>query len=428
MNLADEKENIGIVLKKLLRSKFFKYAFIFQISYLILSIVLTLIIFRNQNDFKVYYKVGEVFINDLGDLYNKVNYDWPFRYLPLSALFFIPFYLMGFDIGFIFFNLVNFLLNLLICYFLYKIITIKNQETTFQTQRDLSFYLSIFLIGLPQLFNYILGQINLYISLLMLLSLYLFIKHNDLKWQFISSIILGITIIFKPITLFLLPFLIYLRYNPQSKRVQFKIRLSVYRVIGFLIPLSLNAIIFLLVPSLLEGFIYVNFTGTDAILINHSISLTKIISNLLFTIGFTNNQLASAQIPLFLAIAAVFGISSFLIYFFRREKEESIIYGFTFGILIMFIAYFDTWDHHLLNLIPLLIIIIIENKNKFSIKYLKISLYFFSFLDLAFMGLFFITAILLSFPFNFMGTIFLFITFYAICKLNLVSKKIIPAS
>jgi len=75
--------------------------------YFILSMILTLVFFKEQNDFRVYYRVGELFMTDINGLYNPLNYIdmWPFRYFPISAAFFVPFYLLGFELGFIVFNL-----------------------------------------------------------------------------------------------------------------------------------------------------------------------------------------------------------------------------------------------------------------------------------------------------------------------------------
>ncbi len=77
----------------------FKYTVLIHSGYFIFSIILTLVFFRQQNDFLVYYEVGEVVLRNINDLYTE-PYNWPFRYLPLSALYFVPFYLMGFDFGF----------------------------------------------------------------------------------------------------------------------------------------------------------------------------------------------------------------------------------------------------------------------------------------------------------------------------------------
>ncbi|GAH30576.1 unnamed protein product, partial [marine sediment metagenome] len=87
------------------------------------------------------------------DLYTE-PYNWPFRYLPLSALYFIPFYLMGFDFGFIVFNLINLILNILICIFLYKIINLVRGKDHETDEKRVVLYICLYMISLPQIFNY----------------------------------------------------------------------------------------------------------------------------------------------------------------------------------------------------------------------------------------------------------------------------------
>ncbi|GAG70298.1 unnamed protein product [marine sediment metagenome] len=142
---------------------------------------MTLFVFRSDSDFYVYYRVGEIFINDPANLYNPANYDgiWPFRYFPLSALLFVPFYLMDFELGFIVFNLINLILNILISIILYKLILLIRREDHEKEENRVILYICLYLIGLPQVFNYILGQINLYVTLLILLSLFVFLKYKD---------------------------------------------------------------------------------------------------------------------------------------------------------------------------------------------------------------------------------------------------------
>jgi len=84
--------------------------------------------------------------------------------------------------------------------------------------------------------------------------------------------------------------------------------------------------------------------------------------------------------------------------------------------LIMLLGYFDSWDHHLLILIPLLIVIIfnLPRNSEITNKFKK-SLIFFSFFDLAFMGIWFLTTPF-WFPYNFASTIFLILVFYGIFK------------
>ena len=403
--------------RELWEFKIFRYAILIHGFYFILSMILTLIFFRDQNDFLVYYEGGKVFIDNINELYNQANYTrWPFRYFPISAIFFVPFYLMGFNLGFILFNLTNLILNILICVVLYKIIILIRGEDHEQEEKRIVLYISLFLMGLPNLFNYILGQINLYITFLILMSLYLFLKYEDAKYNLIASIILGLSILFKPITIFLIPFLLVIHFNLEEKKFEIKIFKSIIRLVGFLIPLSLNIFFFLISSELLDGFLDVNLTGEDTVLKNHSFSITKLIQNFFIVLGFSQTQLLSFQLPIFLIILIIIGGIGFIFYLIRRFDDNYLIYGYTFGILIMFLGYFDSWDHHLLILTPLLIIIIfnLPRDSDLTKKFNKPSFFFLNFFDLAFMGIWFL--IKNWFPFNFMSTIFLLLIFYSLSK------------
>ncbi len=407
--------------RELWEFKIFRYAVIIHIFYFILALILTLVFLRDQNDFLVYYEGGKVFINNVNELYNKNNYSrWPFRYFPISALFFVPFYLMGFDLGFIVFTLINLILNILIFLVLYKLIVLIRREDHEQGDKRIVLYVSLFLIGLPNLFNYILGQINLYITLLILISLFLFLKYEDTKHNFIASIILGISILFKPITIFLLPFLMLVHFDLEQKKFEIKFIKSIIRLVGFLIPVSLNFFIFFIHPELLHGFLNVNLTGEDTVIVNHSFSITKLIQNFLIVIGFSQEQLLSFQLPIFLVILFILGGIGFITYLVRRFEDNDLIYGYTFGILIMLLGYFDSWDHHILILTPLLIIIIfnLPKNSDLTRKFNKPSFFFLNFFDLAFFGIWVLTQ--RWFPFNFASTVFLLLIFYSICKSCLI--------
>ena len=125
------------------------------------------------------------------------------------------------------------------------------------------------------------------------------------------------------------------------------------------------------------------------------------------------------QLPLFIAVAGFFTIISLIFYFILRSRittRENLIYGYILGILIMFLSYFDTWNHHLLIVLPILIIIIFNLSRTSDIikRYIKISFFFFNFIDITFTILFFFTVDF--FPFNFVGTVFLLIILYGILK------------
>jgi hypothetical protein len=112
----------------------------------------------------------------------------------------------------------------------------------------------------------------------------------------------------------------------------------------------------------------------------------------------------------------IIALLGFLAFMTRKNKEHSIVYGYTFGVLIMFLCYYDSWDHHLLILTPLLIIIlfILPHQSDITKKFIKPSFFFLCFADLAFMGLYFV--IENYFPFNFASTIFLLLVFYGLIK------------
>lgn len=413
-------------IQELWSSKIFRYAIILHGIYFIISLILTLTIFRDQNDFRVYFRVGEVFINDIRGLYDPLNFIgmWPFRYFPLSGLLFVPFYLLGFEIGYIIFNIINVILNLFICIVLYKIIILTRGKNHESEENRIILYICLYLMSIPQVFNYILGQINLYVTLLILISLYLFLKYEDYKWNFIASFILGISVNIKPITLFLIPFLIIINFNRQEKRIKIESFKSLIRLTGFILPVVLNIIMFLMYPELLEGFLNVNITGEETVLMNHSFSITKLIQNLLIFFGFSQTQLQSFQLPIFIIILLILGGAGFMIYFVRRFDEFSLTLGYTFGILIMLLGYFDSWDHHLLILSPLLIILIFQFPRNSNItkKFIKPSFFFLSFFDLAFMGIWFLTQDF--FPFNFVSTLFLLLIFYGVSKFCLTKDSL----
>ncbi|MFW9867735.1 MAG: glycosyltransferase family 87 protein [Candidatus Thorarchaeota archaeon] len=414
---------IKVKFKELWEHKIFRYAIIIQIFYFVISQILTLTVFRNTNDFEVYYTVGNLFVNNINDLYNPSNYLWPFRYFPISAILFVPFYLVGFELGFILFTVINFILNALICIILYKIIILTRGKTHENNDARPILYICIFLMSLPNLFNYILGQINLYVTLLVLLSLFIFLRYEGLKWELIASIILGISINIKPTTVFMIPFLLVINIDLKNKLLKFEFKKSFIRLFGIILPVSINLIMFLIFPSLLEGFLATNFTTSEPSQVNHSFSITKLLINFFVFIGFTEGQIISIQMPLFLTILMIIGIIGFISFITRKHNNYSLVYGYTLGILIMFLCYFDSWDHHLLNLIPLLIIILfnLPRNSDLTKKFIKPSIIFFSFLDLAFMGIYFLVDDF--FPFNFASTIFLILVFYGIIKLNNFNKK-----
>lgn len=278
-------------------------------------------------------------------------------------------------------------------------------------------YICVYLLAIPQMFNYVLGQINLYITFLILLSLYIYLKYEDLKWEFIASLILGISIIIKPTTFFMVLFLIIIKYDKEKKEFNFDMKTSLIRIIGALLPLASNIIFFLIYPDLLSGFIETNLTRQTFVELNFSISITRLLIN--FSI-ITN--ISISQLGVYMIVTMTFWGIAYFSHVIGKFERNYMIYGYLLGILIMFLGYFDTWDHHLLNIIPILIILIfnLPRQSEITNKTIKPTLFFLSFFDLLFMGIYLLTEPF--FPFNFASTIFLIITFYVITVSSLKSK------
>lgn len=403
-------------LKEFWEVKVFRFAILIQLFYFILSTILFFLFLNQTNDFIIFYDSGRIFLTDIENLYNQSNYLWDFRYFPLSALFFIPFSFLDFGLAFILFNCINFILNIFICLIMYKIIKSVRGKDHEKDDKRIILYLSFYLMGVPHILNYIYGQINLFVTFFILTSFLIFLLYNKNSWQFIGSVILGISIIIKPTSLFLIPFLLLIHFDLEKKKLKVDFLKSIIRLVGVLLPVLFNFVLFAAYPKLWGDFLSTNFTGSNPIALNFSFSLTKLITNFFFLFNIPFNQLW-----VLIASVGVIGGLGFLIFVLRRRKQNSLLYGYSIGILIMLLTYYDSWNHHLLNLTPLIMIIIFNlPRNSSLLKYIKPSLFFFNFFDLIFVGIWYFTYPI--FPFNFVGTFFLFITFYGISK-YLIGKK-----
>ncbi|MFX1313320.1 MAG: hypothetical protein ACFFHD_12005, partial [Promethearchaeota archaeon] len=125
---------------------------------------------------------------------------------------------------------------------------------------------------------------------------------------------------------------------------------------------------------------------------------------------------------IFLTVLLIIGGLAFFIYIFRCHISNPILYGYTFGILIMLIAYFDSWDHHLLILTPFLILIIfnLPRNSDITKNFIKPAFFYFNFFSLVFMGIAYVW-----FPFNFESTIFLLLIYFGICKFFISTKYLL---
>lgn len=410
---------------------FFLIACIVNAFYLLLTFIFfyfldSSLMSIEENDYLSFYYAGLNVFQDLPNLYNSSLSPFPFRYLPLSAYFFTPFSILGLRIGYFVFQIFNFFLNILIIYLIYKIIQIykssyHNSNFNFKLDnfrdifdkrenKPILHHSAVFLIILPQFMNFFLGQVNILVTVFILSSLFYFLKgdiRNDLKGGFL----LGLGILFRPNLIFLLPFLIVLHYNRESRKLIFKFKKSVMRLLGPIVLLLISGIYFLIYPQMLTDFITVNLTGEytytvdGGIEINPSFSLTRIVLIFLQLIEIDVNGFL-----IFIIISLVILIPMYYFYIQNSEQPIKLINGYFAGLLVLLIAYFDSWPHHLVVLTPFLIFFLLFNKNFRYYKMMKYLYYLLAILMVIFWGIFYLTYTF--FPFNMGGLILLMLLYY----------------
>lgn len=420
--------------------------FLFAVLINALFLVITFIFFfflksplmsSSNTDYLTFYNAGLIVINDLPNLYNSSLYLFPFRYFPISAYFFTPFSLLGLKLGFFVFQIFNFALNLITIYLIYKIIQVymntnrklninykvNNLKDIFYDPDNESIlhHIGIFLIMLPQLMNYFLGQTNVVVSFFILTSLFFFLKDN-LKFDFLGGISLGLGILFKPSLALLLPFIIFLNYDRETKKLEFQFKRTILRLLGPIILIILSGLFFIIYPQMVEDFIKVNLRGEYTyniegdLEINPSFSLTRII-----LILFQVLELDINYFLVFIIITLLFLLPLYLLFLFSRAQQNKLINGYFAGITIMLLVYFDSWPHHIVVLAPFLVFFLLLEKDFGLYTFFKYIYYLISFLILVFWIIFYITYEI--FPFNIGGLVLLILLYYSLLIYNINQVK-----
>ncbi len=270
--------------------------------------------------------------------------------------------------------------------------------------------------------NYALGQINNLITVFLLLAVYFFLKNSSIS-DFLGGILIGISISIKPLAIFIIPFIIIINWNRKNKKLKIDFKRSSFRLFGVIIPILVSVLFFILYPTLWQGFVDINFSGeyTEEE-INNFISITRAILNLFYIMG-----IQSSKFIIFIIIVLIVDIPGFLIYIFKKNSNVGINEGLIYGMIIMLLVYFDSWDHHLVSLAPFLSIFLITNEfNKKSsrnqiIKNFKIGYFLLASIVVPLSGVFFLTYQI--FPFNLWASIFLSIIYISLLKYSLLETE-----
>ena len=411
--------------------------FLFAVTLNAVYLVITFIFFfylesplmsSSNSDYLTFYNAGLIVIDDLPNLYNLPIPIFPFRYLPISAYFFTPFSLLGLKLGFFVYQIFNFTLNLVVIYLIYKIIKIYlKTDKKLNTSYKLNKFKDVFyepdnesilhqsgmlLIMLPQFMNYFLGQINILVSFFILISLYYFLK-DSLKYDLLGGLFLGLGLSFKPFLILILPFIILLSYNRETKTFELQFKRTISRLAGSIILILISGLFFLILPEMLTGFIEVNLTGEytysvgGGLEINPSFSLTRILLTLFEVLALDINYFL-----VFIIIILLIWLPIFIVFLFSKISQIRLIHGYFTGITVMLLVYFDSWPHHIVVLAPFLIFFLLLEKDFNRYVFFKYVYYLISFSILAFWIIFYLTYVI--FPFNLGGMILLVLLYYTL--------------
>lgn len=410
---------------------FFLIAIGFNVFYLVLTFIFFYFLDSSlmnigDNDYLSYHNAGLNVLEDLPNLYDSPLSPFPFRYFPLSAYFFTPFSLLGLKLGYFVFQIFNFFLNFVIIYLIYKIIQIhKNlnintkinyelcnlREIFSKSENESILHQSALLLIMPlQFMNYFLGQVNLLTSVFILASLFYFLKERR-SYDYLGGLLLGFGILVKPTLILILPFIIALSYNRETRKFTFKFKQTIIRLSGSIILIVISGFFFLIYPKMLDDFIKVNLTGKHTysiggdVEVNPSISLTRIV-----LIFFELLDLNINNFLVFIVVSLLILLPIYFLFILSADQPNKIIIGYLIAVTTASIVYFDTWPHHLVVLASFMIIFMLLYKNFERFTFFKYIHNLLAILTAMLWVIFFLTYEI--FPFNLGGLVLLILLYY----------------
>jgi len=335
-------------------------------------------VFNQTVDFNVFYQAGILILESPNNLYNNAEYYLPFRYLPFAAYLFSVLSLLGLPIGLVFviFTLASFVSNILTAAILYKLI-IEIYKLPKEYNDLLHLFIGGFFLYVPHADNYVNGQINSFLGLVLIGALYCFEKAGGVqtdeqlvadcvkldlwKYNLIGGILLGLATVIKPSAFIILPFVFIIRGFKQDGKIKYKFNFkqTMLRLLGTIIFLIPSIYIFVKYPLVFDSFIDTNFSGSSQLIDAHSFSLTRIIINLLVCLRLDTHSLL-----IFLVLAVVFfGIAYFNFVFRPEGFEFQFQYRYiSIALTSLLIVYFDSWGHHLVSWVAVTIPLVLLQK------------------------------------------------------------------
>ncbi|MBA7646455.1 hypothetical protein ES703_54219 [subsurface metagenome] len=258
--------------------------------------------------------------------------------------------------------------------------------------------------------NYFLGQINFLILVFILASLFYFLKGRK-RYDFLGGLLLGFGILVKPTLILILPFIIALSYNRETRKFTFKFKQTIIRLSGSIILIVISGFFFLIYRIMLDDFIKVNLTGKHTysiggdVEVNPSFSLTRIV-----LISYELLDLNINNFLVLIVISLLIFLPIYFLFILSADQPNKIIIGYLIAVTTALIVYFDTWPHHLVVLAPFMILFMLLYKNFERFTFFKYIHNLLTILTVMLWSLFFLTYEI--FPFNLGGLVLLILLYY----------------
>ncbi|GAB4311029.1 MAG: hypothetical protein Kow0069_11270 [Promethearchaeota archaeon] len=325
--------------------KLVAYGATINLAYVIVCIVIYAFfvpIDELEPDFYTFYRSGQYFLESPELLYDPSAYVLPFRYLPLTAALFSALQLLPPLASYVAFQSATFACFLGVG----KLVVACDREIKGNPSgydpHGVERYVAFFFAYAPQALSYFCGQTNGFLSLLLVAGLYLHLKGRD----GLAGACLGASVLLKPVAILVIPLL--LDYDQLRKNWPRFFRQAIYLGAGTVVALAANLVLFWSNPVLLEGYEAINLRASVPGIGNHSSSLTRVLLNLFYS----DRQEDGAWIfPLTLVAFYVVALAAKLK---GGSSNRYAPFAFATGTLVMLLAYYDAWDHHLLFFAPFL--------------------------------------------------------------------------
>ncbi len=328
------------------QKKRFKFSFVITCLIFLVSLFLLLkaLFLGLYPDFSVYYYGSKYFISGKNAYEMGKNLYSGYSYPPVVLLLFVPFTMLPFASAEFLWTLLNFVFLFVSLFMLAKIFSIS-----WHSKMSL-LLMSLVFISFPTKFTFGMGQINIFILLLMVLSLW-FLKQ---KKEMLSGVFLGVSLMIKFFPI-LLPF--YFLVKKQTTIIVGLIFSIIAAVLFMLVFVPLRTNIYF-INKVVPGFFSESWK-----LDYYSQSLSAFVGRT-FGIGEVGSMLKILLTIVVITIIFIAVIKN------RKKNFES--FSLQFGAIITATILTNTfsWQHHFVWLvIPFYATLFYLKKQKFSKKY-----------------------------------------------------------